>query len=501
MMRAINQDINTKNRKAEVLLAVIVGVLAVVTMFTMWILKENISNDSLLTDLLSRCHKLIASLSGDRVLSLFTSQLSLTFITISVMSVLSDKTVTLYWVNLVEDNLISPPYRCFYAYVIYSFTTIVINLFAILFNNYLLFTVFFIINFIVLFLLTYSMLSVYFRPDSKESKAIRDFKKDENEQNLAGRSKKMKKLKEYTLKAHSNNDIDTLNKNLEFYSKYCNVEDVAYFLDKIDSNNIELLGEVLLSGFKDQIKRYVENEKYQCLSKNNIRDINLDKISIVNEAFDKYNIINLIPYSLLNDMILVKNKNKYYQFYEQILTNARSIMILHFNFVSEKEIIEDNIKTYKEFRHIIRNGIRKLKNEGITAGSKYNYEIYEYEKQQFPCLNDGILNSFFNNPTENFYAFHEHMRQLPTTTILNTLNKAIDEGNHYFITVFISTFQQFPIFKYMCRLDESYSNNIVYHDIQKICNEIKEKGSSLNENNEAFLNPDWIELFREIFGR
>jgi len=500
MMRTTNQEDNTKNRKAEGLLVFFIGVLAVVSMFVIWALKENINNDLLLLGLLTRCNELIESLSGDRVLSLFTSQLSLTFITISVMSVLSDKTVTLYWINLVEDNLIRPPFRCFYAYVIYSFSTIAINLFAIFFRNYLLFIIFFIVNFIILFLLTHSMLTVYFRQDSKDRKAIKDFKEVEKNQNFEERSKKVKKLKEYTLKAYSNYDIDTLNKNLEFYSKYCKVEDVAYFLERIDGSNIELLGEVLLSGFENQIKEVVKNYKYQCLNKNNIRDINLDRINVVNKAFEKYNIINMIPQKLLNNMISNESKNEYYQFYEQLLTSARSIMILHFNFIAEKEIIVDNIKKYEEFRHIIRDGIRKLKNAGIT-GNEYNSEIYEYEKQRLLCLNEEMLSLFFNTPTENFYAFHEGMKKLPTKTILNTLKDAMDNGNHYFITVFISTFQQFPIFKYMCRLDANYSNNMVYNDIQNICNEIKEKGDSLNDKGEVFLNPDWTELFREIFGK
>ena len=84
---------------------------------------------------------------------------------------------------------------------------------------------------------------------------------------------------------------------------------------------------------------------------------------------------------------------------------------------------------------------------------------------------------------------------------MKILKSSIDGGNHYFVTVFIATFQQFPIFKYLCRLDRNYSNNSVYKEIHELCHEIKEKANNVNEKNEAFLNPDWIELFREIFGK
>lgn len=172
-----NQYDDSKFRKAEVLLVLTVGILALLFMLKTWVIKENISYDLISQKLLLKSGNFIKSLSEDTVLSLYLTQLSLTFITISVMSVLSDKTVTLYWINLVEDNLISPPFKCFYAYVIYSFSTITINLFALFFSNNAVFFLFFIINLIVLYLLTYSMLTVFFRQDIKEKKQLRNFKR------------------------------------------------------------------------------------------------------------------------------------------------------------------------------------------------------------------------------------------------------------------------------------------------------------------------------------
>lgn len=101
----INEYDDSKYRKGELLLVLAVGILALLFMLNTWIIKENISTALILQELLLRSDNLIKSLSEDTILSLYLTQLSLTFITISVMSVLSDKTVTLYWINLVEDNL------------------------------------------------------------------------------------------------------------------------------------------------------------------------------------------------------------------------------------------------------------------------------------------------------------------------------------------------------------------------------------------------------------
>ena len=138
-----NHYYDSKFRKAEVLLVLSVSILVLLYMLKTWAINENISYSLVWQEVLLKGGSFIRYLSEDTILSLYLTQLSLTFITISVMSVLSDKTATLYWINLVEDNLISPPFTCFYAYVIYSFSTVAINLFALFFKNNPVFVAFF----------------------------------------------------------------------------------------------------------------------------------------------------------------------------------------------------------------------------------------------------------------------------------------------------------------------------------------------------------------------
>jgi len=122
---------------------------------TVW--KENMWGISL-----SEIH-----LEGD-LLGYFSGQLSLTFITISVMSVLSDKSVIVYWENVAEAKLIQPLFGSFASYTYYSISTTVGAGISVIFKKQLAFAVFFAINIIILIFLTLTMVDVYYGRDEKK---------------------------------------------------------------------------------------------------------------------------------------------------------------------------------------------------------------------------------------------------------------------------------------------------------------------------------------------
>ncbi len=106
-------------------------------------------------------------LSGS-LLEYYAAQLSLTFITISVMSVLSDKSVVVYWQNVAERKLIKPLFGSFAAYTAYSVAATVGAGVGVLTDNATAFAVFFAINVIVLILLTLTMVDVYYGREQKK---------------------------------------------------------------------------------------------------------------------------------------------------------------------------------------------------------------------------------------------------------------------------------------------------------------------------------------------
>lgn len=115
---------------------------------------------------LSNVETYVKSLFGDEVINniwaLLAAQLSLTFISISVLSILSDKDHVIYWKDLVDQRLLSPRFCCFAAYTYYSITAAIISCVAVLFSCTVLFLFAFTVNLVVLILLTDSILDVYF---------------------------------------------------------------------------------------------------------------------------------------------------------------------------------------------------------------------------------------------------------------------------------------------------------------------------------------------------
>lgn len=107
------------------------------------------------------------TLSGD-LLDYYIGLLSLTFITISVMSMLSDKSVIIYWENVAEAKLIKPLFCSFVAYTAYSISATVGAGISVLLDNALAFTVFLALNVLILVCLTLTMVDVYYGREQKK---------------------------------------------------------------------------------------------------------------------------------------------------------------------------------------------------------------------------------------------------------------------------------------------------------------------------------------------
>lgn len=149
-------------RKAETLVcSIFLG--CIITIVFLWLFS---GFNNLLTAPLGNVETYMNGLLGGDsrsvLWSLLAAQLSLTFISISVLSILSDKDHVIYWKDLVEERLLSPRFCCFAAFTYYSETTAAISCVAVFCNCSSLFFFSFVINLIVLILLTDSILDVYF---------------------------------------------------------------------------------------------------------------------------------------------------------------------------------------------------------------------------------------------------------------------------------------------------------------------------------------------------
>ena len=177
----------------------------------------------------------------------YLTQLSLTFITITVISALSDNGNIIYWENIAEKKLISPTWTCFLAYTCYSFITIFFTTVALFFDghNALCFFVFFGINVIVLIMLTMNMVDVYYNREEKKKNLRKMFIKCAHKAKIDVESREeylniLLGMREQTMKAESTKNYGILKENLFFLA-----ENYEYFgvLDEgmWDSGNIDYI--------------------------------------------------------------------------------------------------------------------------------------------------------------------------------------------------------------------------------------------------------------------
>ena len=112
------------------------------------------------------------------LLEYYAAILSLTFISISVMSMLSDRTVVIYWENIAEGKLIKPVFGSFAAYTYYSIGAALGAGICVALNNTTAFLIFCSINIGTIILLTYTMVDVYYDRESKKSRRVTELHED-----------------------------------------------------------------------------------------------------------------------------------------------------------------------------------------------------------------------------------------------------------------------------------------------------------------------------------
>ena len=108
----------------------------------------------------------------------YAAILSLTFISISVMGVLSDKTVIIYWENVAESKLIKPVLFSFAAYTYYSIGATMGAGLCLVLGKSIAFIVFFTINLLAIIALTFTMVDVYYDRGGKKKKLIKELQED-----------------------------------------------------------------------------------------------------------------------------------------------------------------------------------------------------------------------------------------------------------------------------------------------------------------------------------
>lgn len=238
----------------------------------------------------------------DTMINFYVSQLSLTFITITVTSSLSDTGNMIYWENIAEKKLITPTWTCFLAYTAYSFVTIVFSTVAVFPGrfNAPAFFLFFFLDIISLMLLTINMVDVYYNREEKKRNLRKKFiecaeevRRRNRDKTLSGASclqdyQDMKLgMRQQTIQAVESNDFKILRENLMFIAEnidYFQVLDdgvhdtgnIDYIFACLNENTMSIVNEcirVILNNRKDSDWRTVHKILDGLLDENRINGL------------------------------------------------------------------------------------------------------------------------------------------------------------------------------------------------------------------------------------
>ncbi len=266
-------------------------------------------------------------------LELFLGQTSLTFLTVSVLSILSDNSRYIYWENIVEKQLISPPFRNFYAYCMYSFTALAFSLWSLVFREEELLGVYFVISLVILTIFALKMINVYRDDNTYCRKIEKEFEKYITNNEVDVIEEKFSVLHQKTMMALYGKDLKTVDRNLEFYKKYRssfggNPNKLLEILDFYTKDTSDAVFEIIKLCLKENdrglellpncilhpsvIKKLYKEDIYEDIVARNIREIM--HIALANE-FDYVMkqigaecVIKDLPYKPIEDGILFKKE-------------------------------------------------------------------------------------------------------------------------------------------------------------------------------------------------
>ena len=244
-----------RHKKGSILLMTAAVILLVVSVTLKYQLCTD--NPGVLAPLLD---KIAEHFDSADMFGYYTAQLSLTFITISVMSVLSDKSVVIYWANVSEDMLIRPTFSCFAAFTYYSIGATIGAGLGIILKNSAMFILFFALNVCVLICLTLSMIDVYYGRDTKKKKLAKTLIPNINDK--ASYENKILGLEQNILSAYDQKDMVFLREVYDFYCDYSEKFDfdvgreaISVMVSTLDA---QTTGSFLRSLDKAVIKRLAE---------------------------------------------------------------------------------------------------------------------------------------------------------------------------------------------------------------------------------------------------
>jgi hypothetical protein len=465
----------------------LIDVAIIIVILIIHILTEHIFHDSLYAFFENamfgrKCFEHIgtvaASISG-AVNDIYFAQMSLTFITVSVISVLSDRSRHLYWKDLVQVRLIEPIRSCFYAYTYYAFSTLVFSTVALLLNEPILVMLSFLSDACILSRLTYSIINVFCDRNSQKAKAVKEFN-EAKKNDEAAYENILIKLSENTIQRYENKEWDEFIENIEFCVKNCESSETGYIVKSIS-------------------KRVRADENYEYF-KAIIKIVAQEALNVSTE--ERFEQVEGFYMHVKGEFIQILKSKSDTEWYEEkyklndlvdaMMVASRNIMVAYVekDGVSiQKDKFVGNVSLKRGELDKIYGERLKLLDEGAAD--------YEVEKDFWSDLKSELCIQ------ENEDILHEKVSRgdysishfiYPMSAICEILEKYYtpgmdlesDEGSGDAWYAFTIVFAQFPIFKYLKGIE--------------CLNEYIKRIKTQYEESEGLLSDSWRGLFGDIIG-
>jgi len=339
------------------------------------------------------------------LLDFLLAQVSMTFITISVMSVLSENNLVIYWENVVKERLIAPVFYCFSSLTIYAFVIMIFSFISFCLEITMGVIIFFILAIIDLIVLTSVMIRVYYGKESRKKELEKSFCVMNQQQ----RRKCLDKLQAYTVLAYENKEYEKLMENCEFYGTYTSVLELRFLFGR-------LFAEERLTAYECNIFEKI----YEGLLKNFSRkcDTKEDKI----ETFLKDVNININP---LSNEYMMPCYRKY--IYNQEGRSEQDIGRLEFivqtaNFIGNMYVILFNYW----FKDILEKKNKKL---GTLQLDLDNFENIKYEDYiKITSENRALIKEIISEGNENKEELGRYLNYI-ISVVKRKNSEQIDNGS------------------------------------------------------------------------
>lgn len=308
------------------------------------------------------------------------TQISVTFIVVSLIGVFSSSADKIYWTDIITYQLINPPCINFIALSAYLFAELTISLVLVFFNSGLI-LVSFILSMILMMVLSYKMIGAYFGRKTIKNKLKKIYILEEKESEC--HKEKKAKLIEASVQGMQAFELEKVKENLELLYLANEMADYIKLIKYSVNNNPEFLEELL--------------------------------VVVPESATNSYVYIN---YQRIVDELIYRDSSDW--IYRPIMSSILDAYITH-----ESKIINEFIYSYKD--------ILLKKKKQIECGLLYDNE----------CILEIIvdLNAYVSNQEDEMYKLYSpdvliqscidneyrglsdylHLRQIKLENVYNTI--------------------------------------------------------------------------------